>query len=136
MIYGPNQLQDPNYKVMTVKLKLLFLAIFLLLTSCNRDKQLTGRYYLKNDEFGKALCYRVNTNGDCVELISNNHFSALGWDDNYIIVQVYPDSYLIVPVYKKFTYFPKKGILGPMNAKEFNELKEKLKINAHFTIKR
>ena len=119
-----------------INLKICLIILLFILNGCNifnSDKHLVGPYYLKNDEFGKALCYKVNDEGDCVELVTGA-FGQIGLDDNYIIVERDQFHYLIVPVYKKFTYSPEKGILGPFNLSEFNRQKQKLHIKANFTI--
>jgi len=42
--------------------------------------------------------------------------------------------FFIIPVYKGMNYFPEKGVLGPLNSKNFNEQKRILKIKADFSI--
>lgn len=108
----------------------------LALSSCNlfdSNKHLIRSYYLKHDKFGKAICYKADESGDYVELI-NGAFGKIGFDDIYIIVQHSQYDYLIIPIYKNFTHFPEKGIIGPLNLIEFNKQKLKLNIKADFTI--
>ena len=119
-----------------INLKIFLLILLFALNSCDifdSDKHLIGRYYLEHNKFGKSICYRVDDNGGCVELI-NGAFGPIGYDNNYIIVEESQNEYLIITVYKKMNYFPEKGILGPFNLNEFNKQKQKLNIKADFTI--
>lgn len=122
-------------KNITVGLGLLLLILLYMLSSCdfNTDRHLTGRYYLRHDESGDFICYRVDDDGGCVELI-NGAFGRIGYDDNFIIIERSESEYLIVTVYKEMNYFPEKGILGPFNLNDFKKQKLKLKIKADFTI--
>src|SRR4051812_21858023 len=115
-----------------IGLKVLLMIFLYMCSSCvsfNTDKHLTGRYYLRHDESGDFICYRVDDDGGCVELI-NAAFAQIGYDDNFIIIERSESEYLIVTVYKEMNYFPEKGILGPFNLNDFKKQKLKLKIKA------
>ena len=119
-----------------IKVNILTLAIICSLNSCDifhSNRHLIGHYYLQHNKFGKAICYRVDDDGDCVELI-NGAFGPIGFDDNYIIVERSKNEYLIVILYKQMNYFPEKGVLGPYNLQDFNKQKKKLNIKANFSI--
>jgi len=119
-----------------IKLKNFILIFLLIVCSCDTfdsNKQLTGRYYLRHTKFGKSISYRVDDDGDYVELI-NGAFGPIGFDDKYIIVEKSRTEYLIIAAYKGMNYFPEKGILGPFSLSQFNQQKVKLKIRANFTI--
>lgn len=119
-----------------VKLKILTLAVMCLLNSCDifySNRHLIGNYYLQHNKFGKAICYRVDEDGDCVELI-NGAFGSIGFDNNYIIVERSKNEYLIIIVYKQMNYFPEKGVSGPFNLQDFYKQKKKLNIKAKFNI--
>jgi hypothetical protein len=130
----------------------------------NSKDQITGRYCLIEDNKtnGKELAYIVNDDGDSVGIIESDVL-AVGYNNHYIIVKQHPlnapidvhgqgDSivikrnssiksdkgsaifYFIVPIYRGYTYFPEKGILGPLSLDEFNKQKGKLNINTSFTV--
>ena len=114
---------------------ILLLIILLIISSCDvfdTHKHITGHYYIINDKFGKALCYQVNTNGECIRIIDGG-FGAIGFDEHYIIVRVDNYDYRIIPIYQN-TYSPEKDILGPLSLNEFNKQKNILKIKAKFSI--
>jgi len=94
---------------------------------------LVGRYYLNHTKFGKCICYKVDSEDDFVELV-NGAFGRIGFDNNYVIVENSRYEYLIITVYKEFSYFPEKGIIGPLNTADFKLQKQKLHIKADFTI--
>jgi hypothetical protein len=90
-------------KAVRVTLKIYFVTLLFTLISCDifdSNRHLIGRYYLEHNKFGKSICYRVDDNGDCVELI-NGAFGPIGYDNNYIIVEESKYEYLIITVYKK-----------------------------------
>jgi hypothetical protein len=122
--------------MLVMRSRLCLIILSFIFNSCDlfySNKHLIGLYYLRHDKFGKAICYKADDNGDYVELI-NGSFRPIGFDNNYIIVERDQYEYLILPVYKKFTYFPEKGILGPFNLSEFNKQKQKLSIKANFSL--
>ncbi|TWI95601.1 hypothetical protein JN11_04340 [Mucilaginibacter frigoritolerans] len=123
-----------NFKINA--LKLFIIILMCILNSCDTfdsHKHLIGRYYFNHTKFGKCICYKVDDNDDYVELI-DGAFSLIGFDSNYIIVERNKDQFFIVPIYKEMNYSPEKGIVGPLNPKEFNEKKKMLKINADFSM--
>jgi len=116
--------------------KFYLIIVLISLSSCNpfnSSKHLVGRFYLKHNESGKSISYKVDDNGDYVELIKGA-FGRIGFDDNYIIVENSDYEYSIIRVKKEFDYFPEKGILGPFSLREFNTQKQKLGITTDFTI--
>ncbi|WP_428330296.1 hypothetical protein [Mucilaginibacter sp.] len=122
--------------VINIKATILILVMVCSLISCNKfysNRKLIGRYYLQHNKFGKSICYRVDDDGNCVELV-NGAFGKIGFDDNYIIVERSKNEYLIIIIYKQINYFPEKGILGPFNLKDFNKQKTTLNIKADFNI--
>ena len=122
-------------KNINIKPIILILVAICLIISCNKfsNRNLIGNYYLQHSKFGKAICYKVDNDGDCVELVSGA-FGSIGYDDNYIIVERSKYEYLIIIIYKQMNYFPEKGVLGPFNLKEFNKQKKILNIKADFNI--
>ena len=135
--FGANLLtgQDMNdIKINT--LKLLTIILICILSSCDTfdsHKHLIDRYYFNQTKFGKCICYKVDDNDNYVELI-DGAINLIGYDDNYIIVERNKHESFIIPVLKGMNYFPEKGILGPLNSKDFNERKRVLKIKANFSI--
>ena len=118
-------------KIIRVLFFVFLMSMFISCDSFFSDKHLTERYYLQHNKFGRAICYKVDDSGGCVELVEVDS-GMIGFDDRYIIVK--NGDYYIIPVYKAMNYFPEKGILGPLSLIDFNLQRQRLNVKANFTI--
>ncbi len=119
-------------------------SIIVVLSSCNgfvKDVEVIDRYHLvavDTDE-GLGLAYKIDSSDNYVGVVSETVF-AIGYNNDYIIAKQHPDNnrkiinYFIVPVYKEYTLFPKKGIIGPLTLQQFHVKTQELAIdNLTFT---
>jgi hypothetical protein len=98
---------------------------------------LTERYYLVATDVPEnmSLGYSVHDdNTTFVDVVGETIFAA-GYNDKYIILKQHPSNnrtitnYYIVPIYKEFSYYPEKGVNGPLTIEQFNKKREELKIS-------
>ncbi|WP_178300428.1 DUF3997 domain-containing protein [Chishuiella changwenlii] len=114
------------------------LALISSFSSCNdiKSNQIIGRYYLvavdtKDD---MSIGYEVDESGNTVDVVPETIFSV-GNNDKYIIAKQHPNTnrkitnYFIIPIYKEYTYFPEKGVIGPISLNEFIEKQKELNIS-------
>ncbi|WP_333662222.1 hypothetical protein [Chishuiella changwenlii] len=117
---------------------ILVIFSLLLFSSCNdiKSNQIIGRYYLvavdtKDD---MSIGYEVDESGNTVDVVPETIFSV-GNNDKYIIAKQHPNTnrkitnYFIIPIYKEFTYFPEKGVIGPLSLDEFIAKQKELNIS-------
>lgn len=110
------------------------LLIFIFLSGCQDfviEENVTGNYYLIATDIYEdlALSYKLKEDG-YLGVVGETVFSV-GFNDDYIIAKQHPfnmkhiTNYFIIPIYKEYTLYPEKGIIGPMNYIDFNKkLKE------------
>jgi hypothetical protein len=128
-----------------IKLKIITLVILLLfIFSCNdlNEKHIIGRYYLDTVDYVEELMslYFKYDDGNSIGVVNQTVF-AVGFNEKYIVVKQHPDNnkkitnFYIVPIYKEETYWPEKGLLGPLTFEQFQEKRKELNLtNVEFTI--
>jgi len=104
----------------------------LLLLSCNgTPNHITNRYYLVSADAVEDtyLAYCLDDKEYSFVGVVEKTIFSVGFNDSYIIAKQHPAmsekiNYFIIPIYKEFTEFPEKGVIGPLNLEQF-EIKTK-----------
>lgn len=129
-----------NIKIKLVAVIILILLVFILCQDIAHNERIIGRYYLIaiDDNEQMHVSFQVDNNNS-VGIISQTVYSV-GFNKNYIIVKQHPQGnrkitdYYIVRIYHEMTYWPEKGVIGPMTKDEFNKKRHELNIsNIKFT---
>jgi len=120
---GRMRKQVRKFVILTFLLHLTF-----LLLGCQglvEEYLIAGRYYLVATDTDEqmALCYLTETE-NYVGVIPETVFSV-GVMNGYILAKQHPfdkrdlTCYYIVPVHEENTYWPEKGVVGPLTKQEF-----------------
>jgi hypothetical protein len=127
-------IMEIRFKIITILLMIFFFTI----VSCDNmfDIHIIGRYYLSTIdgvEEQMGLQYRIDYQ-NTVGVVGEKVF-AVGFNEKYIIAKQHPPyhntiiNYFIVPIYKEYTYWPEKGVIGPLTLEKFNEKRKELQIS-------
>lgn len=117
---------------------IITLVLISIIFSCEgiNKNQIIGRYYLVavDTDDNMSIGYQVDEEGNTVDIVKETVFS-IGNNNSYIIAKQNPYrnksivNYFIIPIYKKFTYFPEKGVIGPLSLNQFEVKRKELNIS-------
>ena len=126
---------DKLIKLEMNMIKIILCLSSLLFISCLGSEfereRITNDYYLTTtDNYNKDVYINFKLqNGDFVGVVSATVFSV-GYNEKYIIARQHPFDYpnkvdtsiikyYIIPIYKKSTFSPEEGVLGPLSLRDF-----------------
>lgn len=125
-----------------IRIGLICLVVYL--SSCLgtefQSKVIVGNYYVvTTDNFNTETSIRFKLeNGDFVGVLRAS-VSEVGFNDKYIIARQHPFAtdkkkidYYIIPIQYEPTFWPEKGIIGPLSLNKFKEKTKELSIDAKF----